>query len=441
MAPLITITIKGLLASVGLKHSYAPTAQVPLEETPKAPASYKPCHSSMKSVGPTQGTASLSAISWAPNRMDIYGQDTGEGTISHKWWDGQQWNPSWNTTEDLGAEAAAAPVAVTWGKGTYRMSPVPQVQHKLRIHSHSPPDHMDLFSRAPDGSLTHKYWDSTAWQPSVTTAESLGGDLDITHSQLAATSWGENRLDVFGIGASDSGLLHKYYDGSQWQPADGLENLGNTLKGGVTAVSTNTSRLDVFATGSSGELFHLYYDGTKWSNWEDMLAPFPLSDPTVSSWGPNRLDLFGVSLDLGHLWHTAFDGSQWLAWEDLGTGGGDGGLVGPVAATSWGPNRIDIVALGKDGGYWYKYWDGSQWNPTDNTLYPKGGQFASVPTVVSWGVERLDIFGVMAEGGELGHQTWYGSGWYPDWGFEKLGGDFAVDGVAGVGGRVHKELR
>ena len=71
----------------------------------------------MKAFGPSQGTASLSAISWAANRIDIFGQNVENGAISHKWWDGYQWNPTGNLMEELGAEAAAAPVGVTWGKG------------------------------------------------------------------------------------------------------------------------------------------------------------------------------------------------------------------------------------------------------------------------------------------------------------------------------------
>ncbi len=120
MAPLITITIQGLLASLGLKPYHAP-AQIPVQTSPEVSAAYKPCKTPMKALGPNQGTASLSAISWAVNRTDIFGQDAENGTISHKWWDSYQWNPSGTAMENLGAEAAAAPVAVTWGKGIYQV--------------------------------------------------------------------------------------------------------------------------------------------------------------------------------------------------------------------------------------------------------------------------------------------------------------------------------
>lgn len=44
----------------------------------------------------------------------------------------------------------------------------------------------------------------------------------------------------------------------------------------------------------------------------------------------------------------------------------------------------------------------------------KGGDFSSFPAVVSWDANRLDIWGVDSDD-QLAHQTWYGSGWYPDY--------------------------
>lgn len=173
---------------------------------------------------------------------------------------------------------------------------------------------------------------------------------------------------------------------------------------------------------TEGKLLYLYYDGTQWSNWEDLQALEPLTAPTITTWGNKRLDIYAVSVAKDQLYHLAYDGSRWLAWDSLG----GKGLIGPVAANSWSTNRLDIVALGSDKGYYYKFWDGSQWRPqlgdegSVDAVYPKGGSFVSTPAVVSWGPNRLDIFGT-TDAGQLGHQTWYGSGWYPEWGFENLG--------------------
>ena len=84
--------------------------------------------------------------------------------------------------------------------------------------------------------------------------------------------------------------------------------------------------------------------------------------PAVVSWGPNRLDIFGIGMDDG-LYHKSWDGSHWWpsheGWSSLG---GQFQLVAPTAV-SWGPNRLDIFGIGKDNALYQKTWDGSQWLP------------------------------------------------------------------------------
>ena len=388
MAPLITITIQALLSSTGLKqHAFEVGHQSQLLSQEVQPTSI--------------GHASLSAISWGLNRLDVYNLDKASENLAHKWWDGYQWGPNADVLENLGGDFVGSPAAVTWGA-----------------------NRADVFALNNASYLSHKYWDGSAWKPSVLGAEGLaGGPWAEDDNTMAVTAWGTGRLDVFGR-STEGELAHKYYDGSSWQPEGGskLELLGGRFASSFAAISKAEGRLDIVGIDTSGKLLHLYYDGTKWSNWEDLQAPELLSTPTVTTWGKGRLDIYGVSLAKGELHHLAYDGSKWLAWDNLG----GKGLIGPVAANSWSENRLDIVALGADKGYYYKFWDGSQWRPQKgdegsvNEVYPKGGSFASLPAVVSWGANRLDIFGE-TDSGQLGHQTWYGSGWYPEWGFENLG--------------------
>jgi hypothetical protein len=76
------------------------------------------------------------------------------------------------------------------------------------------------------------------------------------------------------------------------------------------------------------------------------------SDPTVSSWGANRLDVFARGTD-NALWHKWWDGSAWRGWESLG-----GVLTSGPGAVSWGPNRIDVFVRGTDNAIWHKWWNG-----------------------------------------------------------------------------------
>ena len=370
----------------------------------------KPCHDTPKSVSPPieYAGSAISATSWGFNRMDIYGVDN-HGSLAHQFWDGYQWNPAYNKTESLGNGVGSVPIAVSRAAGT-----------------------TDVFQIAKNGSLMHQYYDGTGWRPSSYNFETLEEYLPLK-APLSVTVNGANAIDIFGKGAVDNKIYHKYYDGSSWQPGYGLEKLddGSTqISSGPAAVSWGLNRTDVFALDDRHRLIHQFWDGTTWlKTWEVLGDAELASTPTAISWGENRLDVFGF--DSAGLCHLYWDGSQWSDWEDLGKLDGDDDLalvdIIPVAATSWSADRIDVVALGTDGGYYYKYWDGSQWQPSEKGFISKGGRFVSAPAVVSWGKDRLDIFGVAEADTVLKHTTWYGNGWYPsDNDFETLGGPLAV---------------
>jgi hypothetical protein len=74
-------------------------------------------------------------------------------------------------------------------------------------------------------------------------------------------SWGPNRLDVFVTG-TDGALYHKWWDGSAWGPSPtGFERMGGVCIGQPEAVAWGPNRLDVFAQGASGQLVHKWWDG------------------------------------------------------------------------------------------------------------------------------------------------------------------------------------
>lgn len=126
---------------------------------------------------------------------------------------------------------------------------------------------MDIFTISASGSLQHKYYDSTAWKPSLAAFETLAEGFD-PDFDLAVTSWGPNRLDVFGLGKHHV-LTHKYWDGSSWQPkGKETEDLSGYLSGSPAAVSWGKDRHDVFALTIEGEMFHTYFDGKDWSDGE-----------------------------------------------------------------------------------------------------------------------------------------------------------------------------
>src|SRR5258705_13008722 len=58
------------------------------------------------------------------------------------------------------------------------------------------------------------------------------------------------------------------------------------------------------------------------------------------------------------------------SWEPLG-----GVFNSPLSAVSWGVNRLDIFGLGMDNQMYHKAWDGAQWQPSVTDWEPLGGVF------------------------------------------------------------------
>jgi hypothetical protein len=98
------------------------------------------------------------------------------------------------------------------------------------------------------------------------------------------------------------------------------------------------------------------------------------------------LDVYAVWNDgsVRHLYGT-IDGWGTLEWETLG-----GTVQGPIAATSWEPNRADVFARGTNGHLFHKWWDGAGWKPTGG-WEDLGGPIQDAVTAVSSG-KRADVY-------------------------------------------------
>jgi hypothetical protein len=187
----------------------------------------------------------------------------------------------------------------------------------------------------------------------------------------------------------------------------GWQDLGGPILAPPAVSSWAPNRLDVFSSGSDSQLNHKWWDGSAWHDWQTLGGAFK-GGPAAVSRGPNLIDVFvqGTDNHLGHRWWT---GSAWQGWEDLG-----GTLTSPPAVASWGSNRLDVFAAGSDNNLKHKWWDGSTWHDWQNL----GGTFKGAPAAVSWGPNRIDIF-VRGMDDHLGHLWWNGSAWQ---GWEDLGG-------------------
>jgi serine protease AprX len=202
-------------------------------------------------------TSPPTAVSWGPNRLDIFAKGT-DNSLQHRAYD----SGGWGAWESLGSVLTSPPAAVSWG-----------------------PSRLDVFVLGRENALWHRAYDSGGWGA----WESLGGVLT---SPPAAVSWGPSRLDVFAKG-TDNSLQHRVYDSSGW---GAWEALGGVLTSPPAAVSWGPSRLDLFAKAIDNSVQHRAYDSGTWGAWES-LGGVLTSPPAAVTWGAKKLAVFALGVD------------------------------------------------------------------------------------------------------------------------------------------------
>jgi hypothetical protein len=282
------------------------------------------------------------------------------------------------------------------------------------------PDRLDAFVLGTDRAVYHKWWNGSAWGPSLTGYEYMGG---VCQSPPRVATWAHDRIDLFVLG-TDRAVYHKWWNGSAWGPSlTGYEYMGGICQSPPRVATWAHDRIDLFVLGTDRAVYHKWWNGSAWgpsvTGYEN-LGGTCLSAPTVVSWGENRLDVFVIGTN-GALFHKWWDGSAWgpsvTGWESLG-----GVCTSPPTVVAWGPNRLDVFVTGTDSALYHKWWDGSAWGPAVTGYESLGGTIIGDPRVVAWGPNRLDLF-VTGTNGALFHKWWDGSAWGPSIsGYESLGG-------------------
>jgi hypothetical protein len=267
------------------------------------------------------------------------------------------------------------------------------------------------------------------------------GTTPLTLSSAPAASAAAQAPAVFAL--QGSGILQNdwYEAASQQVP------LGDSTSGPATAMH-NDGILSVIAVGYQS-LSHVEYDPDaadvnpnrkSWSSVNGVAAPQVVANmpPTLLVWGDNdRMDVFTLGTDsnpknktdramvwaFGTSWAVTSPTSGWEPpllhhFQSLG-GIFPPGQPGPAVA-SWGPNRLDVFAVGLNGAMFHKWAEGviqnaDDWHPTYPAWSDLGGIFGSGPAVVSLGPNRLDIFALGSDPDrQMYHKSWDPSrGWTP----------------------------
>jgi hypothetical protein len=250
-----------------------------------------------------------------------------------------------------------------------------------------------------------------------------------------------------------------------WQNKEKIGDCGTALDGPLAALARRDGGGDLFwfsgAPGKPAKLMHMWTGDFKiWQSevlWTTATAP--ASPPTVASWGPGRIDLFWrdsanqlrwYGCDNGSKGKAGFNSQGWfdkervvwsnvtgdptvaerttnvvnLFWRDESTGqlqqvNGNGSgswyaaypsigvvkLSSAPSATSWGPDRVDVVYAVDQTHLGHLWYDGRKgdWTPHTETLFSSWQVGAPVVTAGPSKKNRLDVYSLPVGGGLLAH--------------------------------------
>lgn len=191
---------------------------------------------------------------------------------------------------------------------------------------------------------------------------------------------------------------------------------GDFLGTTPTLTTWGPNRIDIFARGQDNQLWHRYVKDGNWDDWQPrggLLA----SDPSCTAFGRGRFDCFYRGED-SHIWWNFYKAPFWdKTWKDLG-----GNITSaPSAMKWWGSEDIDVFGRGPEGHMWHLSMRSGEWLEWEDL----GGELISAPSCISWGEERMDCF----YRGKDNHLWWkmarFPGGKWTDW--SDLGGDLASD--------------
>lgn len=247
----------------------------------------------------------MGAASDTENRVRLFLAGQAQ-TLSHKFWEPNQWLPAW---EDLGGSLRSAPAATSDQRNRVRVA-----------------------YRGTDNALWMAWWQpGHPWQH-----ERLGGQLD---SGPAATSDLEERVRFFYRGPDRSLQMSWWQPGRAWT----FESLGGILTSEPAAVSDRDNRVRVFYRGTDNALWMAWWQlGSPWKH--ERLGGQLTSSPSAISPQRDHVEVYYRGTDLA-LWLAEWSPQSGWKHHRIGTQ-----MNSAPTAASDKEGRSRVFFIGEEGG-------------------------------------------------------------------------------------------
>ncbi|MEA2666576.1 MAG: hypothetical protein QOI11_3520, partial [Candidatus Eremiobacteraeota bacterium] len=239
---------------------------------------------------------------------------------------------------------------------------------------------LDAYAVDADGRAHAAAWDQNAngaewdgWWPIVAATSLRFG----RNGTIAGVARDPTKLDVFAVatgGRPFTAAWDRNDQSGDWRGWWPIADSPPALVAGqpLSAVARDATKLDVFAVDARGTVFAAAWDGSAapaaWQGWwivGDAPPPaLPATAVTAVARDPTKLDLFLAGSD-GTVYAAAWDanraGGSWRGWWSIAADAKRPRIVpgSPVYAVSRDPAKLDIFAVGVDGGIYSAAYDAS----------------------------------------------------------------------------------
>ncbi|MBM7784533.1 hypothetical protein [Tenggerimyces flavus] len=182
---------------------------------------------------------------------------------------------------------------------------------------------------------------------------------------------------------------------------------------GLAVTSQAVNSLDVFATTTDNLVKTRPYRNGVWGCWTTLPSNAKVKgDPAAISLQPGRIDLLAQGIDNRLKKIVWTSGNGWYPWADLGTYA----ITSSPAATSRGPNGIDVFAKNTANKIVYRHFDTvAGWTTAWSNIGENAGSItaSSAPAAVaSPDGTRMNVFARAADGSLLSLMWTKANGWY-----------------------------
>ena len=179
------------------------------------------------------------------------------------------------------------------------------------------------------------------------------GIKTVDNPTVVARLGSERTADIFYLDENHRAVQRTYTNGA---PSSAPVTIGyQTWTSGsrLAAVSSGPNRIDLFARGNDDALWQSTFDGQYWSSWVQRTTANQLtSSPTVTSWGPGRLDVFWRDRTSSLSQLSSVDGGRYWVSTRL-----DASVGSSPTAVSRGPGQIDVLYNGAGGVTSWMHYD------------------------------------------------------------------------------------